>query len=124
MNRHYARVFEKAGVSGADDLGRKALNQIRAINKLGRRTRNFEGLVPKVAGVSSADRAAILEALRSRADLLTGTVAPRIRQALRDKAKSANLPEFEVAFVRQMGPDYESFLSRPSARPARRRATA
>ena len=112
INRHYARVFDKAGLHGADELGRKALNQIAAINKLGRRTRNFERLVPKVAGVAEADRTAILEALRTRTDLLMREVAPRIRQALRDQAKARDLPAFEGAFVRQMGHDYEGMRRR------------
>ena len=109
LNRHYASVFDKAGVAGADDLGRKALLQIRAINKLGRRTRNFETLVPEVAGIKAADRTAVLAAMRTRADLLTREIAPRVRLALRNKAAAADLPEFEARFKNQMGASYETF---------------
>ena len=56
VNRHYARVFSAANVAGADDLGRKALKQIADIRELGKRTRNFADLVPKVRGISAADR--------------------------------------------------------------------
>ncbi len=80
-NRHYARVFDRAGVGGPDELGREALKQIRAIRDLGRRTRDFEDLVPKVRGVCGADRDIILEMLRTRAQLLQTEIDPRVRRA-------------------------------------------
>ena len=112
-NRHYARIFDKAGLTGADDLGRKALKQIAAIGNLRSRTRQFEDLVPEVAGIKAADRAAILEALLTRARALQTEIAPRVRQALRDKAKAdEGLPDFEVRFKNQMGRAYETFRGR------------
>ena len=103
VNRHYARVFAKAELAGADDLGRKALSQIAAIKKLGARTRDFADLVPKAVGVPAADRAAILEALRTRARLLDTEIAPRIRASLR---AGDELPPYEAAFVKEMGRSY------------------
>lgn len=100
----------RPAVSGGDELGRKALSQIAAIRKLGARTRDFENLVPEVAGIKTADHAAILEALRTRAKLLHGEIAPRVRQALRDKAAAdKGLPDFEVRLRDKMGRAYETF---------------
>jgi len=110
VNRHYARIFDKAGLSSADELGRKALNQIAAIGKLRLRTRQFESLVPEVAGIKAADRAAILEAMLKRARALETQTAPRIRRALRNKAAAdKDLPAFEVRFRDWMGRDYQTF---------------
>ena len=107
-NRHYARIFERAGVAGPDELGRKALKQIAAIKKLGERTRDFADLVPKVRGISKADREAILEALRTRARLLQTEIDPRIRAALR---AGRGLSAHQAAFVKELGAaNYRRYL--------------
>ena len=111
INRHYARIFDKAGLAGADDLGRKALLQIANIRKLGDRTRDFADLVPKTAGIPKADRDAILEALRTRARLLDTEIARRVRQAIRDAARAtADLPAYEAGLVKEMGSSYRAYL--------------
>ncbi len=105
-NPAYAKVFRKAGLASADELGRKALNRIAAIKKLGERTNDFADLVPAVKGVPAADRKAILELLRKRATLLETAIAPRIREALR---QAANVPAHEAALMRAMGARYQKF---------------
>ena len=107
-NPAYAKVFRKAGLASADELGRKALNRIAAIKKLGQRTNDFADLVPAVKGVPAADRKAILELLRKRARLLETAIAPRIREALR---QAANVPAHEAALMRAMGARYQKFRS-------------
>ena len=107
INRHYARVFDAAGVDGADALGRKALKQIAAVRALGKRTGDFSDLVRRVRGISSEDRAAVLTALRTRARLLETEIAPRVRAALR---AGSNLPAHQAAFVKQFGRAYARFL--------------
>ena len=105
-NPAYASVFKKAGLISGDELGRKALNRIATIKKLGERTHDFADLVPAVQGVSAKDREAILGLLRKRARLLQTEIAPRIRQALK---QTAQLPPHEAALVKQMGARYSTF---------------
>ena len=117
-NPAYARIFEKAGITEADELGRKMLTRIANIKALGRRTRNFADLVPKVEGVSEDDRMAILNLLRNRARLLQNEVAPRIRAALRQQRPST-LPAHEAEFIRQMGTRYQSMRRQALSRARR-----
>lgn len=107
-NRHYARIFERAGVAGPDALGRKALKQIAAIKRLGERTHDFADLAPAVRGIDKADRDAILEALRIRARLLQTEIDPRIRQALR---AGRGLPAHQAEFMRELGGNYNRYLN-------------
>ncbi len=102
-NPAYARVIAAAGLSSADDLGRKALNQIAAVNKLRQRTRNFQDLVPDTAGVSKTDREEILGMLRKRADALEKDIAPRVKDAM---LRTRNVPEHQLEYQRELGPRY------------------
>ncbi len=88
INPYYARIFDKAGVAGPDALGQKAINQIKAIKALRARTNDFQDLVPKMGGISETDRAAILQMLRKRADVIEFSLLPRIRAAMK-KAREA-----------------------------------
>lgn len=107
-NPAYARVLQNAGVASPDDLGRSALARIRAIDELGRRTRNFRDLAPDVRGVLEADRDAIRQALSRRARLLRHEIAPRVRAAMRT-------PAYERAFRAEMQAAYTQHL-RPANR--------
>ena len=119
-NPAYARIFEKAGITEADELGRKMLTRITNIKALGRRTRNFADLVPKVEGVSEDDRKAILSLLRKRAKLLQDEIAPRIRASLRAPAGQSSV---EAEFIRRMGSRYNS-MKRKALSKANRSGTA
>lgn len=107
-NPAYTRVLRDAGVASPDDLGRSALARIRAIDELGRRTRNFRDLAPDVRGVPQADRDAIRQALSRRARLLRQEIAPRVRAAMRT-------PAYERAFRAEMQAAYTQHL-RPATR--------
>lgn len=82
-NPSYAAVLRAAGYESADELGRQALNQIKAIGALGRRTDGFKRLAPAVQGISEADHVAIQGVLAQRARLLETQIAPRVRAAMR-----------------------------------------
>ncbi len=87
INPAYAKVLQAAGHSSPDDLGRQAIRQIDAIERLGRRTDDFRDLAPTVRGIADADRDAIRHALANRARLLRSQIAPRLRAAI-DAAES------------------------------------
>ena len=108
-NPAYAKVFEAAGLSSADELGSKALRQIAAIRKLRARTNDFEDLVPEVDGIDGADRHSILAVLRDRATKLDDEIVPRVKAAMR---ATADMPAHEIAFVRKMGGAYAGMRSR------------
>lgn len=111
-NPAYSRVFDAAGLAGADELGRKALRQIADIRKLRRRTNDFEDLVPAVRGVSDEDRSAILRLLRDRAALLDSEIVPRVKAAMKAARAAANMPAHELGFIQDMGRRYREFLRR------------
>ncbi len=86
INPAYAKVLQAAGIGSPDDLGRQAIRQIAAIERLGRRTEGFKRLAPSVRGISAADRDAIRSMLATRAAGLKRQIAPRLRAAI-DAAK-------------------------------------
>jgi hypothetical protein len=102
-NPAYAKVFKAAGLGSADELGKKALTQIRAIQELGLRTRDFEDLLPPVPGVPEQDRLAILQSLRNRARLLEEEILPRVRAFL-------EAPPRERKFRKLLGQRYAGLL--------------
>ncbi len=108
INPAYVRIFEKADLIDADELGRRALRQMEDIKKLGERTNDFADLVPAVKGVPKADRDAILDLLRRRARLLENEIAPRVRKAME---ALKNVPAPHRNFKKQMGRKFRSFLS-------------
>lgn len=107
-NPAYTKVFEKAGLASADELGNRAIRQINEIKKLGKRTRNFADLVPKVKGISEDDRKAILDLLRRRARLLETQIIPQIREALK---QAGDLPAHELSIKRRMGAQFRQLLN-------------
>ena len=103
INPAYARVFKRAGVADADELGHKALRQIAAIRKLGEITHGFRDLAKPVKGVDKADTDRILDLLQRRAALLDSQIAPRVRAAIRARKAARDLPAFEVAWRKDIG---------------------
>ena len=108
-NPAYVRVLRAAGVESGDALGRAALKQIAAIEALGKRTRGFRDLTPTVRGVAAEDRAAILAALRTRAQLLKRQIDPRVRAAM---AEARTLPAYARETRSRMGHMYTGYLAR------------
>ena len=98
-----------ANVESGDALGRRALKQIAAIEALGKRTRNFRDLAPKVRGVGADDQAAILAALRTRAALLKRQIEPRVRAAM---TEARTLAAYQRETRREMGHLYAGYHSR------------
>ena len=118
VNPYYKKVFDAAGLGSADDLGRRGLNQIKAIRELGKRTNNFADLVPDALGLDDADRRAILRMLRERARVLETEIAPRVRahlKALREAKKRVGVTgytaEQEKALRDKFGRDID-YLAR------------
>ena len=107
-NPAYVRVLHAAGVESGDALGRAALKQIAAIETLGKRTRDFRDLAPTVRGVADADQAAILAALRTRAQLLKRRIDPRVRAAM---AETRTLPAYARETRRRMGDVFDDALA-------------
>ena len=103
INPAYARIFERAGVADADELGHKALRQIAAIRKLGERTHGFRDLAKPVKGVDKADTDRILDLLQRRAALLDSQIAPRVRAAIRARKAARDLPAFEIEYRKEVG---------------------
>ncbi len=103
VNPAYARVFERAGVADADELGHKALRQIAAIRKLGESTHGFRDLAKAVKGVDKADTDRILDLLQRRAALLDSQIAPRVRAAIRARKAARDLPAFEIEYRKEVG---------------------
>ncbi len=106
-NASYAEVLRTAGYRSADELGRQALNQIKAIRDLGRRTDGFKRLAPAVKGVSEADQAAVREVLARRAQLLDTQIRPRVLAAMR---AARGMPDYQARTKTAMGSWYGEAL--------------
>ena len=114
-NPAYAKVLRAASLQSPDELGRKALRQIGAIEALGKRTDGFKRLAPSVRGVSAADRDAIRDVLATRAALLKRDIAPRVRAAM---AAAKGLPPHQRRTATHLGSVYQTHRDA-----ARRKAT-
>ena len=79
-NSYYSKLFEKAGLNSADDLGTKAIGQIDDVLGLQAKHKGWEKYVDQFTGLAPKDRSIIIKTLNERTELLKGK-----RQFLVDK---------------------------------------